>query len=274
MPPHARPAPSARSARCCSRRRRCCCSSSSSTRSRRCSGPACTPSTTRTPRRASIRRASRTTCARSTTSASGTRPGTRSSTSSSRCPGRSSSGSGLALLANQPFKVKWPVRLGAAAAVGAAAGVRGPHLPLVLRVQHRRRQRLAGARSASSRCSGCRARRSRSGDLHRDRLEGVVVHGADAARRTADDPEVALRGGRGRRRVEVAAVRRDHAADAAAGDLRRADLPHDHRDPDLRHPVRDDRRRARATRPRRSRCTSTRRRSTSSTSATARRSRR
>ena len=43
--------------------------------------------------------------------------------------------------------------------------------------------------------------------------------------------------------TDLAAVRRDHAADAAAGDLRRADLPHDHRDPDLRHPVRDDRRR-------------------------------
>ena len=50
-----------------------------------------------------------------------------------------------------------------AAAVGAAARVRRPHLPLVLRVQHGRRQRLAGARSGSSRCNGCRARRSRSG---------------------------------------------------------------------------------------------------------------
>ncbi len=39
------------------------------------------------------------------------------------------------------------------------------------------------------------------GDLHRDHLEGVVVHGADAARRAADDPEVAVRGGGSRRRV-------------------------------------------------------------------------
>ena len=38
----------------------------------------------------------------------------------------------------------------------------------------------------------------------------------------------------------AAAVRRDHPADAAAGDRRGADLPHHHRDPDLRHSLRDD----------------------------------
>src|SRR4029079_16979033 len=41
----------------------------------------------------------------------------------------------------------------------------------------------------------------------------------------------------------MAAVHRDHAADAAAGHLRRADLSHDRCDPDVRPPVRDDGRR-------------------------------
>ena len=133
-----------------------------------------------------------------------------------------------------------------AAALGVAARVRRPDLPLVLRVPDRRRQRRPDAVRHRAARLAVRPDARDDRHLHRHRLEVVVVHGADAARRLADDPEVAVRGGRGRRRVDLAAVRRDHAADAAAGDLRRADLPHDHRDPDLRHPLRDDRRRTRA----------------------------
>ena len=202
----------------------------------RCSGTACTASTRRTRRRASSGSGSRTTLRAFDDDRFWHSTWNTVLYIVVTVPGALVVGLGLALLANKPFKVKWPVRLGLLLPWALPLVFAGPHLPLVLRVQHRRRQQLAGRARHRAAATGCRVPRSRSAAIsHRDRLEGVVVHGADAARRPADDSEVALRGRRGRRRVEVAAVRRDHAADAAAGDLRRADLPHDHRDPDVRH---------------------------------------
>ena len=59
-----------------------------------------------------VRRASKTTPARWRTSASGVRSGTRSLYAVITVPGALVVGMGLALLANLPFKQKWPVRLG------------------------------------------------------------------------------------------------------------------------------------------------------------------
>ena len=106
----------------------------------------------------------------------------------------------------------------------------GLDLSLVLRVPDGHRQRTGSMRVGIEPPNWLSDPTLATGrDLHRHRLEGIVVHGADAACRAADDTQIAVRGGRGRRRVEVAAILRDHAAHAASGDFRRADLPHDHR---------------------------------------------
>ncbi len=158
-------------------------------------------------------------------------------------PGALVVGLGLALLANRAFAIKWPVRLGLLLPWAMPLVFAG----LIFRWFFEYNTGLVNNGLAAlgieplqwlssptlAFCAIC--------DRHR--LEGVVVRGARAAGRTAGDSPLALRGGRGRRRVGMAAVRRDHAADARAGDLRRAHLSHDHRDPDLRHSVRDDRRR-------------------------------
>ena len=79
---------------------------------RRCSGTACTVSTTRTLPRASSGSGSRTTPTRSRTTGSGARRWHTIGYILVTVPVSLVVGLGLALLANMPFRVKWPVRLG------------------------------------------------------------------------------------------------------------------------------------------------------------------
>ena len=191
-----------------------------------------------------VRRASPTTRARSTTSASGIRPGTRSSTSSSRCPGRCSWASGSRCSPTGRSRVKWPVRLGLLLPWALPLVFAG----LIFRWFFEYNTGVVNNWLAAFGIEPLQWLSSPT--LAFWAICIAIVWKASsfmalmllAGLQTI--PEVALRGGGSRRRVEVAAIRRDHAADAAAGDLRRADLPHDHRDADVRHPVRDDRRRA------------------------------
>ena len=67
-------------------------------------------------------------------------------------PGALVVGLGLALLANQPFRLKWPVRLGLLLPWALPLVFAGLIFRWFFEYQHRRRQRRAGAARASSRC--------------------------------------------------------------------------------------------------------------------------
>ncbi len=107
-------------------------------------------------------------------------------------PGALVVGLALALLANLPFKVKWPVRLSlllpwALPLVFAGLIFRwffeyqaGIVNDLLAKVGIEPLQLAVGPDAGDDR------------HLHRDHLEGIVVHGTDAARRIAIDTEVAL----------------------------------------------------------------------------------
>ena len=133
----------------------------------------------------------------------------------------------------------------AAAAVGAAARLLRPDIRLVLPLRLRHRQRHPAPLGLPTVIWFNSAARAMVGDLPDDRLEVLVVHGADHPGRAADDPALALRGGRNRRGRRASASSGDHAAAADAGDRRGADLPHDHRAADVRHSLHDDPRRTR-----------------------------
>ena len=89
----------------------------------------------------------------STTTASGTRRCSTVIYIVVTVPGALLVGLGLALLANQPFKVKWPVRLGLLLPWALPLVFAGLIFRWFFEYQHGHRQRPAGARSASSRCS-------------------------------------------------------------------------------------------------------------------------
>ena len=144
--------------------------------------------------------------------------------------------------------------------VGAAHGRHGDHLADDVRVAVRLREHDPRHQDGLARL------RAAGADHHhpRRRLEDGAVHGPADPRRVAGDTRRDLRGGQGRRRLDVAAVPEDHAAAADAGDPRRADLPDARRAADLRPAIRPDRRARTARR----RCRRSRRRRSRRTGST------
>ena len=97
---------------------------------------------------------------------------------------------------------------------------------------------------ASAVRAGCSPTLSALADLGRDRRLGMdAADGADPARRPEDAADRHSRGRRGRRRERAAAILAHGSADAAAGDLSRADAAHDGRLPGVRHHLRHHQRR-------------------------------
>ena len=190
-----------------------------------------------------LRRASRTTPGPSGTTASGKPRGTRRSTSSSPC--RARPWSGWAWRSSPISPSGSSGRCGSALLLPWALPLVFPGLifrwffdySLGHRQQRDRAPRRLGEVLAD------RPDPRLHGHLPRHRLEDVELRRAGAARGAPDDPGLALRGGRDRRRDAVAAVPGGHAADAPARHRGGAHLPHHHGDPDLRHPLRHDQRR-------------------------------
>ena len=82
-------------------------------------------------------------------------------------------------------------------------------------------------------------------DHHRRHLDVDALRDADLPRRAALDPRLHLRGGRGRPRLQLAAVLVDHAADGAALHHAGGAVPRHRELQDVRHGQPADRRRAR-----------------------------